>query len=62
MFVEFDKRQPHTKNIKGAIWFSVNDYAYVNGKNEIMNYFELDDNVIPTIKALGKGLNNKSRD
>ena len=62
MFVEFDKRQSHTKNIKGAIWFSVNDYAYVNGKNEIMNYFELDDNVIPTIKALGKGLNNKSRD
>ena len=44
------------QNIKGAVWFSVNDYAYVNGKNEIMNYFELDDSVMPTIRQFKKGL------
>ena len=56
MFKEFAKQEDYVKNIKGAIWFSVNDYAYVNGKNEIMNYFELDDSVMPTIRQLKKGL------
>ena len=56
MFKEFAKQEDYVKNIKGAIWFSVNDYAYVNGKNEIMNYFELDDSVMPTIRQFKKGL------
>ena len=56
MFKEFAKQEDYVKNIKGAIWFSVNDYAYVNGKNEIMNYFELDDSIMPTIRQLKKGL------
>lgn len=30
--------------IKVAIWFSANDYANINGKNEIINYIKLDEN------------------
>ncbi len=44
------------KNIKGAIWFGANDYATVDGKDYIMNYFELDDGVRPAIEALARGL------
>ncbi len=45
------------KNIKGAIWFGANDPAFVEGKEYIMNYFELDDGVLPAINALRRGIN-----
>ena len=48
------------KNIKGAIWFGANDYAYVDGRDQIMNYFELDDGVMPAIEALARGLAPKN--
>ena len=47
------------KNIKGAIWFGANDYATIDGKDYVMNYFELDDGVLPAIEALGRGLKNQ---
>ncbi len=45
------------KNIKGAIWFGANDPAFVDGKEYVMNYFELDDGVLPAIEALRRGIN-----
>ena len=57
MFKEFKKQEDYTKMIKGAIWFSANDYAYKDGKERIMNYFQLDDQVIPTIRQFKKGFN-----
>ncbi len=45
------------KNIKGAIWFGANDPAFVEGKEYVMNYFELDDGVLPAIEALRRGIN-----
>ena len=45
------------KNIKGAIWFGANDPAFVDGKEYVMNYFELDDGVLPAIDALRRGIN-----
>jgi len=45
------------KNIKGAIWFGANDPAFVEGKEYVMNYFELDDGVLPAIDALRRGIN-----
>jgi len=60
MFKCFERRtEPgyeFVKNIKGAIWFGANDYAYVDGRDQIMNYFELDDGVMPAIGALARGL------
>lgn len=47
------------KNIKGAIWFGANDYANIDGKEYVMNYFELDDGVLPAIEALARGINPK---
>ena len=44
------------KNIKGAIWFGANDPAFVEGKEYVMNYFELDDGVLPAIDALRRGI------
>ena len=60
MFVEFNKHPEYAKKIKAAIWFSVNDYGYKDGKNQIMNYFELDDSVMPTIKQFKKGFKNSN--
>lgn len=39
------------KNIKAAVWFSANDYVYVNGKDCITNYLHLDERTMPTIQA-----------
>ncbi len=44
------------KNIKGAVWFGVNDYASVDGQNYITNYFCLDDGVSKTLEQFRKGL------
>ena len=60
MFVEFNKHPEYAKKIKAAIWFSVNDYGYKDGKKQIMNYFELDDSVMPTIKQFKKGFKNSN--
>lgn len=57
MFDNFDNKEEYTKNIKAAIWFSANDYGSVEGKNYIMNYFQLDEEVMPTILALKEGIN-----
>lgn len=56
MFKEFNKNEDYTKNIKAAIWFSANDYGYVDGKELIMNYFQLDECLMPTLNQLKKGL------
>ncbi len=42
--------------IKGAVWFSCNDYTSIDDVNYVTNYFELDDGVPLTIAALKKGL------
>ena len=60
MFYELNKHPEYTKQIKAAIWFSVNDYGYKDGKEQIMNYFELDDTVMKTIKQFSKNFNKKS--
>lgn len=59
MFQVLKERPEYVKNIKGAIWFSANDYAQINQKNYIMNYFQLDEEVMPTIQALERGLKNE---
>ena len=56
MFKEFNKNEDYTKNIKAAIWFSANDYGYIDGKELIMNYFQLDECLKPTLNQLKKGL------
>ena len=55
MFADFNDRanNPYLQNIKGAVWFSVNDYA--NGK--VSNQYELVIEKIPTtIQAFKEGL------
>ena len=47
------------KNIKGAVWFSVNDYATIDGQNYITNYLHLDSSLTATLAALKKGLANE---
>ncbi len=44
------------KNIKGAVWFSCNDYTSINNTNYITNYFELDASLTKTLAAFKKGL------
>ncbi len=43
------------KNIKGAVWFSVNDYCYINNAPYIVNYFSLDGTSSYTLSAFKKG-------
>ncbi len=45
-------------NIKGAVWFSVNDYTKINSTNYITNYFELDSSRSATLNAFRNGLNS----
>jgi hypothetical protein len=45
------------KNIKAAIWFSVNDSVDVDGKTYINNYLQLNDELTPTLEAFKNGLN-----
>lgn len=60
MFECFEKRDQRgyefCQNIKGAVWFGVNDYAAINGTNYITNFFELSDKVPNTVKAFKEGL------
>ncbi len=45
--------------IKGAVWFSCNDYAAIDNTNYITNYFALDDGVPAAVEAFKKGLANE---
>jgi len=42
--------------IKGAVWFSCNDYVTLDNVNYVKNYFELDDGVSATVEAFRQGL------
>ena len=58
MFDDFNNREsnPYLQNIKGAVWFSVNDYG-ANGS--VINQYELDtDNLPLTINAIKEGLSH----
>lgn len=44
------------KRIKGAVWFSTNDYADVDGKSRITNYLALDKELTKTLEAFKKGM------
>lgn len=45
------------KNIKGAVWFSVNDSAQINNQYYITNYLALDESRSTTLTAFKNGLN-----
>ncbi len=47
------------KNIKGAVWFSCNDYAAIDNVNYITNYLKLDSSLTATLNALKRGLANE---
>ncbi|MBQ3094515.1 MAG: hypothetical protein IJC52_05010, partial [Clostridia bacterium] len=47
----------YCKNIKGAVWFSANDYTTINDVNYISNYLALDEARTETLEAFRKGLN-----
>ncbi len=47
------------RNIKAAVWFSVNDYADVGGKSTITNYLQLNDELTETLEEFRKGLNKE---
>jgi len=51
-----EKGYEFVKNIKGAVWFSVNDYAYIDDVSYISNYLALDKSLTKTIAAFKKGL------
>ncbi|MBQ3068934.1 MAG: hypothetical protein IJD01_03180 [Clostridia bacterium] len=44
------------KNIKGAVWFSVNDYTSINNKNYVVNYLALDEARADSLAAFKEGL------
>ncbi len=44
------------RNIVGAVWFSTNDSAYINGKYYITNYLALDAALTDTLAAFKEGL------
>ncbi len=44
------------KNIKGAVWFSVNDSTKINNKNYVVNYLALDEARADTLAAFKEGL------
>ncbi len=44
------------KKIKGAVWFSVNDYATIDGQTYIINNLRLDDELTKTLENFRDGL------
>jgi hypothetical protein len=44
------------KNIKAAVWFSANDYAAIDGKQVVINYLQLDNELTDTLAAFKEGL------
>ena len=53
MFSDFDQRAsfPYLKQIKGAVWFSANDYS----GNKTSNYYELSADLTETLQAFHDG-------
>lgn len=51
-----DAQNAFCKNIKAAIWFSVNDSTEINGTEYIVNYLQLNDALTSTLEAFKKGL------
>ena len=45
----------YAKNIKAMVWFSVNDYATVDGQTKIVNYLSLDSTLTQTLEAFKQG-------
>lgn len=57
MFNELgDSSNTYCQNIKGAVWFSANDYVEIDGVYYISNYLALDENADQTLAAFQKGL------
>ena len=55
MFADFNNREnnPYLQNIKGAVWFSANDFS----GNKVSNQYELVVEQLPlTIQAFKEGL------
>lgn len=58
MFADFNDREnhPYLQNIKGAVWFSVNDYP---GDGGVINQLQLEVDKLPlTIQAMKEGLSH----
>lgn len=54
-----DAANKFCKNIKAAIWFSVNDSVEVEGEWIISNYLQLNEELTDTLEEFRKGLNNE---
>lgn len=50
------KANEFCKNIKVAVWFSCNDYCSIDGKDYIVNYYELDEALDQTLEVFKKWL------
>ena len=47
----------YLSHIKGAIWFSCNDYADIDGKTYIINYLDLAPELTQSLAAFREGVN-----
>ncbi len=56
MFTELNNDAAYCKNIKGAVWFSCNDYITINETEYIKNYFSLDSTLTSSLRAMKNGL------
>jgi hypothetical protein len=54
MFTDIKNREPYVANIKGAVWFSANDYS----GDQISNYFYLDESLQLTLQAFRDGFSS----
>lgn len=59
MFTCFKNKEYFIKNIKGAIWFSANDYGYFENSWQITNYFALDDSLDSLLDEFKNGFTSK---
>ncbi|MBR5135284.1 MAG: hypothetical protein IKV35_06770, partial [Clostridia bacterium] len=59
MFYYLNNRNSYAfcKNIKGAVWFNCNDYAYSGDNAYILNYLSLDTSATTSLRAFKNGLN-----
>lgn len=51
----------YLSHIKGAIWFSCNDYADIDGKTYIINYLDLAPELTQSLAAFREGVNGHRR-
>ncbi len=54
MFKDIKNREPYAVPIKGAVWFSCNDYS----GSEITNYLRLDEDLTETLAAFREGFSS----